>query len=288
MFKTSIKISTFAILIFLLFSVSLINAQTTPQIQKGSVPQTNRITFKKEFSATSVNYIVKYLPSASFSYDKKIYSVEPTSIWWHWDDAGKTPTQEKNITQRVLSTYNALLYRTNHNEPVATHFVVGPDTILQMLPLGTNTITQGRLTNDLNIEDITKAPSLGGIQIETTGNDYDHNPPIASQTNTLISLTAVLMKQYNIPFSNILGHLERAPTIDRVDPGINYLKQTRIQLLKYLIAHKQLGNIGTPSSWNFYTQVEKGGIITNVLDQSQVEIFSQLTKNEQTIITQGK
>ena len=195
------------------FSFYSVNAQTTSKITEGFILQTNRITFKKELSTLGINYIIKYLPNTDFLYNNKVYLVEPTSIWWHWDDAGKTPTQEKNITQRVLKTYSGLIYRTTHGEPVATHFVVGPNTVLQMLPLGVNTITQGRLTNDLKIEDITKTPSLGGIQVETTGVNYDSNPPIASQTNTLILLTAVLMKQYNIPFSNILGHLERAPLI---------------------------------------------------------------------------
>ncbi|MDE2030731.1 MAG: N-acetylmuramoyl-L-alanine amidase [Patescibacteria group bacterium] len=261
-----------------------INIKKVEEINEGDITPSEQITFQKEMTTFGVNYIVKYLSDKSILYDKKVYNVTPTSIWWHWD-AGSTPNTDKNIPSRVLSTYAILKSRTDANDPVATHFSVGPNTVLQMLPLGNSVIAQGRLTNDTKIEDVTKTPSLGGIQIETTGTDYDNKPPLVSQTNTLIELTAVLMHQYHIPFSNIYGHLERSAGIDKTDPGINYLKQTRIKLLEYLIDHKQFENIGSSTSWNFYTQTLKDGKVVNVLDQSSAEILQALTEGEREIVS---
>ncbi|HAE36509.1 MAG: hypothetical protein UR85_C0007G0021 [Candidatus Nomurabacteria bacterium GW2011_GWF2_35_66] len=279
------KISIFVILICFLLPISYINAQiNTPIIKEGAISQKDRITFKKEMYILGINYLTKYLPNKSFLYNKKVYSVKPISIWWHWD-AGSNPKNISEGIKRVNTTYNILKNRTENGQRVATNFTVGPNVILQMLPLSKTMITQGRLTGDLKIEDIHESTSLGGIQIETTGTQYDTKPPLASQTKTLIKLTAVLMKQYNIKFSKVYGHLEKSPYVQKIDPGITYLKQTRMQLLKYLINNNQLENIDNPNNWNFYTEVLIDGNIVNVIDQSAVDIYNSLTKEEQKIIS---
>lgn len=274
------------ILVFLSF-FNYTNADSDSLVSSGGIPKSEYIIFNKDPGLLNTNYLVKYLPKESFTYGKDIYAVNPTSIWWHWD-AGSTPKSANNINKRVLSTYDILKSRGDKGEHVSTHFTVGLNTVLQMLPLGKDSVTQARLTNDLEVDDVLKSLSLGGIQIETTGMYYDTRPPLASQTNTLIKLTAVLMKQYNIPFSKVFGHLEVAPGLGKTDPGIKYLKQTRIKLLKYLISRKQMENIGSPDSWNFYTQVLKDGVVTNVLDQSSSDILNALTKSERQKISDLK
>lgn len=285
MIKTGTIYIFYRIIILILFFTPLyiINGQNIETIKEGAIPAREYITFKKELNNFGIQYFVNYLPIESMQYNEKIYQVIPTSIWWHWD-AGLTPIQTKNAKQRVYNTYNILKIRTKNGESVSTHFSVGPNTILQMLPLAKNMITQGRLTNDLKTKDISKTPSLGGIQIETTGTEYDKKSPLPSQTTTLIKLTSTLMRQYHIPFSSIFGHLEKSTDLGKIDPGIKYLKQTRVQLLKYLIDSNQLENIGDSKSWNFYTQVINNGVIINILDQSNVEIISQLSENEKKII----
>jgi len=273
-------ISIFTIFSLIILPFPLIYAQNVEQ-------KSNDITFTNEMVNLGINYQTKYLPKSSSQYGNKSYQVRPVSIWWHWD-AGATPYSSKNISQRLISTYNILKQRTEAGDPVSVHFCVGPNAILQMLPMEATTITQGRLTNDSNIQNVTKSLSLGGIQIETTGTYYNKNPPLNTQSTTLIKLTALLMKQYNIPFANIYGHLEKSPYISKIDPGIKYLNKTRIQLLKYLIANKQIENIGPVKSWNFYKQEINNKILINKLDQSSSEIFQSLTKEEQTVVVQIK
>ena len=281
--KTKIIIFIFFFAFCLYFSASA-QENIINNIYEGSISSKDVISFNKEKNLSKIKYLIKYLPELSYQYNKKVYATVPTSIWWHWD-AGETPLKIKDGSKRVQTTYNILKQRTNAGEPVSTNFSIGPNVILQMLPLSKTRITQGRLTNDLRIEDISKSKSLGGIQIETTGTLYDKNPPLTSQTETLIRLTAVLMKQYDIPFSKIYGHLEKSPDISKIDPGINYLKKTRVQLLKYLIKENQKENINKIENWNFYTETLKNGNIMNVLDQSSLEIYNSLSEKEKIYIT---
>lgn len=256
-------------------------------INEGPIQNKDYISFNKEINSLGIKYITKYLPENSYQYNKKVYTLIPNSIWWHWD-AGSNPSKINDGSKRVLSTYDILKQRTDKGEPVSTNFSIGPNVVLQMLPLSKTNITQGRLSNDLKIEDITKSQSLGGIQIETTGTLYDKTPPLTSQTETLIKMTSILMKQYNIPFSKIYGHLEKSANISKIDPGIIYLKKTRIQLLKYLIKNKQIENIDKVENWNFYTEKLVDGNIVNVLDQSSSEIYNSLTKKEKEYISKIK
>lgn len=235
-----------------------------------------KIDFKNKLENKGVNYSINYLPIGGYTYSGKPYKVEPTSIWWHWD-AGVNIYNVWGALERVSVTYKILNNRIAHNDPASTHFTVGPNTILQMLPIYENSIIQARLTNDQGVEDVTKAESYGVIQIETTGRYYDTNPPLESQTNTLIMLTRELMRKYNIPFSQIYGHFEKSPRIHKIDPGPKYMNETRIKLLKYLIKNKDWDLIGDPKSWNFYTEkLDASGKVVKVLSQSKDEIMEAL------------
>lgn len=254
------------------------------------------LALEKIFTQLDIAYYTHYLPDESSFYAgasgtlNTIYTETPQTIWWHWD-AGPTIKKESGAKKRVYDTYNILKDRTMHNDPVSTHFVVGPRTILQMLPLYTDIVTQARLSNDTGIIDHLQAHSLGGIQIETTGVYYDTHPPLASQTTTLIILTATLMEHYHIPFSHITAHLEHGVGWGKTDPGINYLKQTRIKLLKYLIKNNKWDVIGNPTTWNFYTDIKNpnnDGTITQQLDQSSTDIQKALTTKEKAILKNQK
>jgi|GEM_PF-6740067 len=250
-------------------------------LKEGDIPISDRITFKDKLPAY-INHKVLYLPSESAFYDRKLYQVKPDYICWHWD-GGFTPKKEDK--SRVYMTYNALLGRTNNGDPVATHFTVGPNSVLQMLSISESYIIQGRLTEDRGISDILKAKSLRGIQIETTGSYFDINPPMPSQDQTLIILTTALMKQFKIPFSKITGHLERSPEVNKQDPGILYLKKMRIKLLKYLIGNNLWKLINNPSCWNFYKEVKRNGKTILEGTQTKEEILSGLSFSERNLIS---
>jgi len=251
------------------------------RIKEGDIANADRIVFESALGNKEVEYLVRYLPPQCAEYGGKLYQVEPQAIWWHWD-GGPTPRTEDH--DRVLTTWRALVGRTRNHDPVATHFSVGPNTVLQMLPMSAGVIIQGRLTNDRGIGDINQAKSLGGVQIETTGRWYDSKPPLEAQTAALVDLTIAVMKQYRVPFPRIWGHLERAAGIGKPDPGLNYLRATRVRLLKALIAQAQWSLIGVPGRWSFYREVLKSGQVIRVTTQTQEEIWSRLTEQEKALI----
>lgn len=251
------------------------------RIIEGDVADSDRITLEGALASKEVEYLVRYLPSECAEYGGKLYQVEPKTIWWHWD-GGPTPTTENH--NRVQTTWRGLLGRTKRGDPVAAHFSVGPNTVLQMLPLSATMIIQGRLTNDTGIDDIDQARSLGGIQIETTGKCYKDSPPLECQTTALVDLTIAVMKQYHVPFPKICGHRERAAGLGKSDPGTKYLKETRIRLLKALIAQAQWPLVGHPDRWDFHAEVLKGGKVRQVLNQPKEEIWSRLTEEEKGLV----
>lgn len=235
-----------------------------------------RINFKNNLEISGVKYYINYLPINGYTYNNTTYKVKPTSIWWHWD-AGSNVKNSSDAYTRVQTTFNILTSRIANNDRVSSHFSVGPNAILQMMPFYDDGIIQARLTNDRNVEDIAKAESYGAIQIETTGKFYDTNPPLPSQTNTLIILTRELMRKYNIAFSQIFGHFEKSPYIDKIDPGPKYMNETRIKLLKYLIDKRDWDLIGDPSTWNFYTEkLDQNNKVIEVLGQSSDEIMQAI------------
>jgi hypothetical protein len=93
------------------------------------------------------------------------------------------------------------------------------------------------------------------------------------------------MRQYNIKFKNIRGHLEISPFIKRNDPGIKYLNRTRIKLLKELIRLELYHLIGPDKSWNFYKlKSTKKNKVYQKLTQSRRTIWRKLTKGEKKFI----
>jgi hypothetical protein len=252
-----------------------------PPIREGDIPDSERITFEGALANKDVEYLLKYLPSECAQYGGKLYQVAPQAIWWHWDGAATPSTEDHD---RVQTTWRGLAGRTKRGDPVAAHFSVGPSTVLQMLPMSASMIVQGRLTDDTGIDDVNQAKSLGGVHIETTGRWYFKDPPLESQTATLVDLTIAVMRQYHVPFASICGHRERAAWIPKPDPGVEYLRETRIRLLKTLIARAQWPLIGHPDRWNFHMEVLKGGRVTRVLNQTKEEILSQLTEQEKGLV----
>jgi hypothetical protein len=250
-------------------------------IQEGDIPDSERVTFEGAFANKDVEYLVKYLPSACAEYSGKLYQVTPQTIWWHWD-GGVTPTTEDH--DRVKSAWYTLVGRTRIGDPVAAHFSLGPKVILQMLPMSASRIIQGRLTDDSGIDDVNQAKSLGGVHLETTGCWYHSHPPIEAQTATLIDLTIAVMRQYSIPFPRIWGHRERAAWNPKPDPGVGYLAETRIRLLKTLIARCQWPLVGHPSTWNFYMETMRRGTVVRIPNQMKEEFWSRLTEQEEAAI----
>lgn len=238
------------------------------------IKEEERITFASVFAgATSVRYEVKYLPPTSFSYGSEVGQVRPTEIIWHWDG-------QPNELRNTDVTYRGLVGRTNQGDPVATHFSVGPDRVLQMLPMGESVIQQGRSSDDRGRTSVSDAFSLGWISIETTGRYYDAQRPPDTQTRNLIELTIALMKQYGIKFQHIAGHLERSPFIRKIDPGLNYLRETRVLLLKELVERGEWGLIGESNTWEFYRlTVQPDGTVARIVTQSPrdfIEVLSSL------------
>ncbi len=254
------------------------NYQSANDLIPGNIDKSERIDFKKGLP-NNIVYKIKYLPETSHLYAGKIFRVIPESICWHWD-GGETPKTEdpQKGLKRAIETWDTLVQRTKHKDPVATHFSVGPHSVLQMLPLSDKYIVQGRLSGDHNIQDVHKAESLGGIQIETTGVGFDEKLPMQAQTSTLIELTVQLMRKYDIPFTKICGHLERSPLSNKkIDPGEKYLKATRVLLLKALIKNKDWQLIGEPKEWFFYKETFEDNVIKKEITQTPQEIWNALT-----------
>ena len=251
------------------------------QIVRGNIPPASRLQIEALLAQAGFEYASRLLPDASAAYDGQLYQVVPETIWWHWD-GGPTPSAEDK--DRVLATYYGLAGRTKRGDPVSAHFCVGPGKILQMLPISQTHIIQGRLTDDSEVEEVLDALSYGGLQIETTGNRYIKTPPPESQTEGLLTLTCLLMKQYGIPFQQIVGHMERSPRIRKPDPGIKYLTRTRVRLLQRLLAVEEFNLIGPPQSWRFYQLVEKKKRLVRITTQTPDDILGALTAAERETI----
>lgn len=251
------------------------------QIVRGTIPPAQRFQVEALLAQAGFEYTAKFLPDESAAYDGQLYQVIPKSIWWHWDGG---PTPSAGEKDRVYATYYGLAGRTKRGDPVSTHFCVGPGKVLQMLPISPTHVIQARLTDDSGIEEVLDAVSFGGLQIETTGNRYIKTPPPDAQTEGLLTLTILLMKEYNIPFRQIVGHLERSPRVRKADPGIGYLTKKRILLLRRLLAAEEFDLIGPPQSWRFYKLVEKKKGIGRVTTQTPEEILDALTPAERETI----
>mgnify|MGYP001827343240 CR=1 FL=1 len=248
------------------------------RVLKGTVLPEHRLHFKPLLAESGIEFAYKELPQAAAAYDGDWYRVVPDTIWWHWD-GGPTPTEKQK--NRVYGTYNALAGRTRRGDPVATHFSAGPGKVLQMLPLGPKRVVQGRLTDDRGIDEVLEAWSLGGIQLETTGRYYGRKEsPTEIQTETLLALTLLLMRQYRIPFGQIIGHIERSPVVRKPDPGLRYLKSTRIRLLKALIKEREFELAGPPQSWDFYRLLIKKKEMVRLRTQTPEQILGALSPAE--------
>ena len=65
--------------------------------------------------------------------------------------------------------------------------------------------------NDINSSSI-------GIELDNPGHDYGYKPFTESQMVSLEKLISYLIKKYNIPLYNIVGHSDIAP-LRKKDPG---------------------------------------------------------------------
>ena len=263
---------------FALTEDSLPARYTEKGILRGGVPLDQRFQIKGLLAQAGIEYACRQLPDESAAYGGYWYQVRPETIWWHWD-GGPTPSAE--YKDRVFATYWGLAGRTRRGDPVSTHFCVGPGKVLQMLPLSATHIIQGRLSDDSGIEEVLDALSLGGIQIETTGSYYARYPPTEIQTETLVRLTYLLMKQYGVSFKGILGHFERSPWARKRDPSLAYTRNTRLRLLRVLLEAEEFDLMGPPSSWQFYELVgKKHNKLAKVTTQTSDELLDALTPAE--------
>jgi hypothetical protein len=251
--------------------------QPETQTVEGQIAPDQRFKIKDLLAQANIDYAYKQLPDESAAYDGKLYQVVPETIWWHWDGG---PTPSATYKDRVFVTYNGLAGRTRRGDPVSVQFCAGPGKVLQMLPVTQTHIIQGRLTDDRGIKEVREALSFGGIQIETTGDRYGKKAPSEVQTDTLLRLTLLLMKEYGIPFRRILGHFERSPVVRKVDPGLKYMKKTRVRLLKMLLEEEAFDLIGPPEGWRFYRLIEAKKKTVKVITQTSDEILESLTPVE--------
>jgi len=251
-------------------------------ILRGDVPLDKRFQIAELLADAGIEYAYRQLPDESAAYGGYWYQVLPETIWWHWDGG---PTPSAGYKDRVYATYWGLAGRTRRGDPVSTHFCVGPGMVLQMLPLSATHIIQGRLSDDSGIEEVLDALSLGGIQIETTGSYYARHPPTEIQTDTLVRLTYLLMKQYGVPFNQVLGHFERSPWARKRDPSLAYTRNTRVRLLKVLLEAEEFELMGPPTSWQFYELVgKKNNKLAKVITQTSDELLDALTPAEREVV----
>jgi hypothetical protein len=255
--------------------------QPETQIVEGQIAPDQRFKIKDLLAQANIDYAYKQLPDESAAFDGKLYQVVPETIWWHWDGG---PTPSATYKDRVFATYNGLAGRTRRGDPVSVQFCAGPGKVLQMLPITKTHIIQGRLTDDRGIEAVREALSFGGIQIETTGDRYGKKAPSEVQTETLLQLTFLLMVEFGIPFTHILGHFERSPVVRKVDPGLKYMKKTRVRLLKMLLEAEEFDLAGPPKGWKFYKLIETKKKTVKVITQTPDEILESLTPAERELV----
>lgn len=234
---------------------------------KTEISQPDRISFPCVKEA-------KYLPVESYTQKNgETKTVVPEEIIIHWDAQPNAQDRSPYIT------YNGLAGRTRSGDPVSTHFSVGPGglengpAVLQMLPMGSSEVTMGILSD---------GPSKA-INIETTGSYFDEELPPEEQTENLIQLLIELMEQYNIPFGNITGHLERSPDVGKPDPGQKYLNMVRARLLEKLISQGKWRLIGSPKDWDFHKQVrnKETGELSQETTQIAEDLFHSLSPSVQ-------
>lgn len=163
----------------------------------------------------------KELPSSS--YDD--FKIVPKYIILHWD--GRPAGNPKDWL--TPSTWNGLAGGPGGG--YSAHFAVGLDGVGQFLRMYDTTVIQGRAAS-YEYDPIS-------INIEMAGRDY--NDLVAGvadeetqETIKIISaktldLVVKLMKQYNIPFENVLGHYQIK---EKRDPGDRWLQEYFLPLLK--------------------------------------------------------
>jgi hypothetical protein len=150
--------------------------------------------------------------------------IVPDTIVIHTNDApGNTPKL----------WFGANTWYGLEGRKVSVHFGVGLDGVSQFLSMYESGVTQCRGGQ--------YRYNLHSIQIEMSGRDYDNfitgqaSPDMATSVVTItdktINLVITLMKFYNIPFENVMGHYQMEGS-GKTDPGNSYFEQYFLPLLK--------------------------------------------------------
>lgn len=167
-------------------------------------------------------YYYKELPSTAWDNN----NIVPEYIILHWDG------RPAGNTHRWISenTWHGLANREDGGK--SSHFAVGMDGVGQFLPMYKDTVKQSKAASYY------MDPHC--INIEMAGRDFDgivtgeadKETQVAIETITAHTLELVinLMKQYNIPIENILGHYQVLE--GKIDPGELWLQEYFLPQLK--------------------------------------------------------
>jgi peptidoglycan/xylan/chitin deacetylase (PgdA/CDA1 family) len=173
--------------------------------------------------------------------------IVPLYITLHWDEQGGAPGGwNAEQTYKFFKLGDVTSYPdpiTGMHFNYTSHFATGPDGILQFLRMYEHTVQKSYAAKGF--------PS--DINIEMAGQDFhvidgETDVPDAELEYTL-ELVLSLMKQYNIPLENVVGHYEHDTYIkedgtlwdrSKPDPGETFMNYFRTLLEKRLYADQVL------------------------------------------------
>ena len=149
------------------------------------------------------------IPNSDFQLlDYRGGCIKPTMIVIHWSAAWTN----------VDATFNTL-----NTEKLACQLATDKDRTLQMQYLYKDQAQRGACVGDYN--DFVLNNEITGSYFDEVYNNpsNDHYNTLAIETEKSLVSTCFLMKQYNIPITQIFGHFQLNPE-SKTDPGEEYLK----------------------------------------------------------------
>lgn len=152
-----------------------------------------------------------YLPNSDFrALNYQGGCIDPTMIVIHWSAAWTN----------VDATFNTL---NDPDKNYACQLATDKDRTLQMQYLYKDQAQRGVCVGGYNDQALNN--EITGVYFDEVFNnsDDDHYDELAIETEKSLASTCFLMKQYNIPITQIFGHFQLNPE-SKTDPGAEYLK----------------------------------------------------------------
>lgn len=183
----------------------------------GSLPITpaNQPQYLSQDSSGAVFFTNDYKPLPKKNFLDEY--IKPQGIVLHWDENPYDPVTQPDLFTTKL-TYRALIERKT-----SVHFAVGPEGVVQFMPMKPDSITQAYGNSGLGPD----------INIEFVGINFNKKLPPQSEIDNAVDLISRLVIQYKLDINSITHHVGQADVNPEFVELIKGLVKARVAQMGY-------------------------------------------------------